>query len=177
MRKPRVALCACALVALPFLVSCAAHLDARTDDEVPPRFAHLLAEADRRVGQFVVVGGVLEGVRATEAGSELVLLHKPIDGWDRPRLERFGDGRILAAYGAALDPRLFAPGRAVTVVGEIAGVVEREEDGATRRYLAVRASEVRAWSRRELMASPFSRRETWYPPWYDPAVGTRPWWW
>ncbi|GAB4250139.1 MULTISPECIES: Slp family lipoprotein [Deferrisoma] len=165
------------LIGLLLLASCAAHLDARTDDEVPPRFSHLLAEADRRVGQFVVIGGVVEEVRATETGTELRLLHKPIDGWDRPRTDRLGDGRILAQYDAELDPRLFSPGRAVTVVGELAGTAERTEGDATRRYLVVKAAEVRAWSRRELARTPFSRAEAWYPPWYDPAVGTRPWWW
>ncbi len=156
---------------------CAGRLEVRTDDEVPPRYEQLLAEAPERVGRFVVVGGVLQQVSRRHGTTEIVLLHKPIDGRDRPRLDLLGHGRILARYEGKLAPKLFAPGRPVTVVGEIAGVVERSEGGAKRRYLAVRASEVRAWTRREMARSPFGRQELWYPPWYDPAVGTRPWWW
>ncbi len=156
---------------------CAGRLDLRTDDEVPPRYEQLLAEAPNRVGRFVVIGGVVQELSRKDGTTEIVLLHKPIDGWDRPRLDLLGRGRILVTCGADLDRRLFAPGRPVTVVGEIAGVVERSEGEAKRRYLAVTASEVRAWTRREMARTPFARQELWYPPWYDPAMGTRPWWW
>lgn len=156
---------------------CAGRLDVRTDDEVPPRYEQLLADAPKRVGRFVVVGGVVQEVRPKDGTTEIVLLHKPIDGWDRPRLDLLGRGRVLARYAGRLEPKLFAPGRPVTVVGEIAGVEERAEGDAKRRYLVVAASEVRAWTRREMARTPFRRQELWYPPWYDPAVGTRPWWW
>ncbi len=107
---------------LPLLASCAT-ISRQTRQQVDTSisFAQLHADPDRYMGKKVLLGGVivLTTVQANETWVEVV--QHPLDWTDRPKETDVSYGRFLIHFHDFRDPAVYAPGRRITVAGQVEG--------------------------------------------------------
>ncbi len=95
-------------------------------------------------GERVRWGGRLLETRAFEAHTCFLVAGEPLGEDARPYARGTGQGRFLACRAGAYDPAVFAPGRAVTFAGTLAGADVHEIGGGYRLPL-VEADVVYLW--------------------------------
>lgn len=138
-------------------------------------FGQLRESASRYRGETVVLGGELIETRNKPDHTVFLVLERPLGAGERPKSGALTGGRFMVRVGEYLDPVLFAPGRLVTVAGVVAGEETELIGEAPYRYLLLDGREVHLW--KEPASPPWPPHDPWYPYWYDPYWGRRPWWW
>ncbi len=136
---------AAALVLTWLLAGCAS--SPVVDDRVnvaPVGPAHVLAESGHE-GQLVVWGGRIVGVRNLAEETELEIVSLPLDRGDRPRLSAEPGVRFLVRQAGFLEPMQYAPGRYVTVLGEVLGLDERTVGEYLYQYPVLEAGNLHLW--------------------------------
>jgi outer membrane lipoprotein len=148
-------------------------------------FTALLENPDAFQGRKVALGGVILKARNLKEGTEIEVLELPLDRYDRP-VGPVSDsqGRFLVAHPGYLETAVLRRGRAVTIVGDVAGKKIQKIDEADYSYPFIKADFVHVWrdDRRYGYAYdypysypypypyPYYR---WYDPWYP--YGYYPW--
>jgi outer membrane lipoprotein len=135
-------------------------------------FSELREAPESFRGRTVILGGEIIETRNKGDETHLVILQRPLDVSERPKLDSLSEGRFIARFPGYLDPVPFAARREVTVAGVVAGT-QTEPVGETRyRYVLIDGVEVHLWTR-----PPYDRLyweyyyDAWHP-WYPPY----PWW-
>lgn len=95
-------------------------------------------------GERVRWGGRLLEVAGFEAHTCFLVAGEPLGDDARPYTRGQGQGRFLACRAGTYDPAVFAPGRAVTFAGTLAGADVHEIGGGFRLPL-VEADVVYLW--------------------------------
>lgn len=95
---------------------------------------------------MVVWGGQIIGVHNSEEGTELQVLAYPLDGGNAPKVDYDSVGRFVVYYPGYLEPLDYAPGRWVSLAGELDGwvLVEHRED-YKRSVPAVQSAQIHLW--------------------------------
>lgn len=141
---------------------------------VVKRFDKIRQAPDEFVGKTVVLGGEIIETRNLFEGTVLVILERPLDARQRPKVDDMSGGRFKVRFADYLDPVLFGPGRQITVAGDVEGL-ENEPIGDTLySYMILKGLKAHLWQEPFNL---FRRRQQWKPWWYDPYWGQRPWWW
>ena len=91
----------------------------RIDFEI--QFDALKKNTDLYRGKMVILGGEIIEMRNLTTGTQVEILHKPLDQNAVPLPLGISSGRFLALDSTILDPRVFQAGRLVTVIGEVKG--------------------------------------------------------
>lgn len=112
-------------------------------------------------GATVRWGGSIVAVRNLRAETRIEVVGRRLEDDGRPRDEDRSDGRFLAKASGFFDPAVYAPGREVTVHGQLEGTIEQSIGEHPYRYPVVRAEHVYLWEPRR---QPLPR----YPYYYDP---------
>lgn len=133
-----LAVVACALAAC---ASPPIETDVVADERSP---ASVAAEPDAASGE-VLWGGVIVDTRNNDADTELEILAYPLDRRQRPMTGRPPEGRFIAVADGYLESVDYAPGRLVTVLGSLEGVVEGQIGEARRVYPNVRSRSLHLW--------------------------------
>ncbi len=141
-------------------------------------------------GARVIVGGDILSTKPGEGQTEIELLTRRLRGDDSPERSDYSPGRVLLRTPDFLDPAVYAPGRRITVIGEVGGVEERKIGDVAYRYPVIAAERIRLWAKDVVLApaySPYAYPWPWFygpfGPYYDPFyVGPRGryypgWWW
>jgi len=135
-------------------------------------FSELRDAPESFLGRMVILGGEIIEPRNKGDETHLVILQRPLDVSERPKLDSMSEGRFIASFPRYLDPVMFAPQREVTVAGVVAGT-QTEPVGETRyRYVVIDGVEIHLWTR-----PPYDRLywEYYYDPWH-PWYPPYPWW-
>jgi outer membrane lipoprotein len=110
-------------------------------------FDKLQADPPAFKGKTVILGGVIDRIRNSRTGTLIEIVQKELDYWGKPlRTDRTG-GRFLVVQPRHLDPLVYAPGRDITVAGEVTGAEEPSLADATARYPLITAREIKLWPR------------------------------
>jgi outer membrane lipoprotein len=129
----------------------------------------------------VIVGGDILSIQPRPGVTEIELLMRRLRGDDSPERTDRSPGRALLHTPEFLDPAVYAPGRRITVVGEVTGVEERKIGEVPYRYPVITAERIRLWPRDVLVAPGYYPYPWGYPygPYYDPFYfgARRHWWW
>jgi outer membrane lipoprotein len=72
----------------------------------------------------MALGGTIVAVHPRENGTDLEVQALPIARDGQPQHGAPSSGRFIARSGQALDPTMYAPGRSVTVVGQLTPMAE-----------------------------------------------------
>lgn len=121
-------------------------------------------------------GGVVLSISNLPTVSCFEILGRPLDLSARPKRSDVSEGRFLACRDGFQDPEVFAPGREVTVVGQLIGSEAREIGDHVYQYPTVAASEVYLWQPIEpvqdpIVVDPFLGQYLYaYPYFYYPVV-------
>lgn len=95
----------------------------------------------------VVWGGRIVAIENLDEGTELHILAVPLDSGNVPEIEAPSIGRFIALYPGFLEPQDYAPGRFVSLAGQLDGTVEGSVGEAAIRMALVRTSQVHLWPR------------------------------
>jgi len=123
-------------------------------------YEKLAADPPAFTGKTVILGGVIVKTNPAKSGTLVEIVQKELDYWGKPlRTDRTG-GRFLVLHPGFLDAMVYAPGREVTVAGEVTGTEQKAIGNLELVELLVKAREMKLWPREK------TARET--PSWLDP---------
>jgi outer membrane lipoprotein len=141
-------------------------------------FAAIIQDPEAYRGRNVLVGGEILGTTHLREETELEVLERPLDAFERPGAVDASAGRFVVRHPGFLDSLIYAPGRLVTVAGRVAGAVVRPIGEAQYRYALLEARALYLWPAARYEPGP-PPAWGWYPYWPHPW-GWRhryPWWW
>ncbi len=96
----------------------------------------------------VVWGGKVLEIANLESGTELLILALPLNSGNVPQIDEPSVGRFVATHSGYLEPEDFAPGRYVTLAGNLAGLTDAwSHEGQPFDLPLVRSSQVHLWPR------------------------------
>ena len=113
-----------ALFGMLFLLqSCTYAISSATANKVDKNitFEMLQLDPDSYKGSLVIFGGTIKETTYLQHGMLIDVFQKPLDWWGRPIPTQRSGGRFLIYSPAILGPDSYAPGREITVAGEVAG--------------------------------------------------------
>jgi outer membrane lipoprotein len=129
-------------------------------------FDKFQAEPSSHKGKTVIFGGLIVQTRNIKTGTLIEIDQKELDYWGKPRrTERIG-GRFIVLQPRYLDILVYAPGREITVAGEVAGVEEKSLGQSGVLYPLINAREIKLWPREK----PGWDRPTFLDPLNDPST-------
>jgi outer membrane lipoprotein len=105
-----------------------------------------VANATAPIQGSVVWGGRIVAIENLADGTEFQVLAVPLDGGNVPQIERPSIGRFIVVYPGFLEPQDYAPGRFVTLAGQLDGVVEGSVGEVNLMMPLVRSSQIHLWS-------------------------------
>ncbi len=139
----------------------------RAEPAVP--FEELLRDPEAYRGRAVILAGVILESLNTREGTLLTVLQKPGPYGGRPENTDETGGRFLLLHPEYLDVAVYAPGRELTVAGEVLGRRLKALGEIEYAYPLVRAGEIHLWGPRprtsigfELSTHPFHDSPFWW---------------
>ena len=108
-------------------------------------FVQLKDNPDAFIGKYVMVGGVIAGVKNTKDGSQLEVMQVRLDDSGMPEDVFHTEGSFLALSHDFLDSMIFKPGRLVTLVGEVKGKKVMPLDEVDYTYPVLAIKEIHIW--------------------------------
>ena len=115
------------------------------DRAVTPEKAASMADEVR--GRAVLWGGVIVDVRNLKDTTEIAVLAYPLDDYSFPDSSKSPMGRFIVRYSGFLDPLDYAPGRLLTVLGQVDGVDKGKVGDAPYTFPVVKSSSLHLWNR------------------------------
>jgi outer membrane lipoprotein len=106
--------------------------------------AHVLAEQGHE-GELVIWGGRIVSVENLSGHSELFVVSLPLDRADRPRIQAEPGVRFLVIESGFIEPMQFAPGRYITVLGQVRGIEERAIGEYLYQHPLIEAEQIHLW--------------------------------
>lgn len=144
-RLPTPALAAALVLGLSACASGPKFDPASAETGVTPRMA--VAAEEQFVGSRVIWGGLIVSTTNLETATEIEVLAYPLDGSQRPQLDRSPIGRFLVMQDGYLETVTFARDRLITVAGVIRETVAGTVGEAEYLYPVVHSDGLYLWSR------------------------------
>ncbi len=110
-------------------------------------FEKLQADPPSYKGKTVILGGLIAQVSNVKNGTLIEVVQKELDYWGRPRRTDRTGGRFILFQSRYLDAMVFAPGREITVAGEVRGTEEGSPGEAANTDVLINAREIKLWPR------------------------------
>ncbi len=117
-------------------------------------FQELQKDPDRYRGKVVLVGGQILGSRVQDGQTWVEVLQRPLTSRQRPQATDASYGRFLVRFSDFRDPAVYAPGRQITVLGEVEGKQISPLDASTYTYPLLVPKEAYLWRPEEPGAGP-----------------------
>ncbi len=138
------------------ILACAPSFSRQSLDQVDAHlsFQALLQDPEAYEGKTVMYGGEIILTRAQANDAWVEILQKPLDWQHRPQSGDVSYGRFLIHFPSFQDPAIYAPGRQITVIGEVRGKIARKINQLDYSYPLIEAREHRLW-RAETLGGPF----------------------
>lgn len=114
-----------------------------------PTLAQVSAQPEAWQGRMVRWGGLILAVENEPDITWIQVLAKPLDRLGRPQEDADPTGRFLIRTDRFLDPAIYSRDRELTVVGSLAGVVERTIGKRQVKLPVVQAERWHLWPKRE----------------------------
>jgi len=138
-----------ACVALPLALSACATSPLDTSGIDSQRSPRQMVEAmPGKVATRVQWGGRIVSVVNQEQATLIEVLSYPVSRDGLPNIYRKPTGRFVLRRGGFLEPRDYAPGRLVTVVGTVRAMTRTTVGGADLVVPLLRAEQLHLWAER-----------------------------
>jgi outer membrane lipoprotein len=98
------------------------------------RFSELQHDPDAFRGKFVILGGLVTGIRQSKEGVQLEVIEYPLDMEEMPDTSSVSGGRFLVNLPPDVGYATFKPGVLVTMAGEVAGKVVKPLESVEYTY-------------------------------------------
>lgn len=144
-------------------------------------FSRLRADPDSFIGRYVMLGGIIAGVRNEKDGSLLEVVQSPLGSDDMPEeASHASGGRFLAVTPEFLDPLVYKAERRITLIGQVRGKQNRPLDTLDYTYPVISIMEMHVWKKSETDPAPYPPPGYFYDPfWWGPPPWylRRPYYW
>ncbi len=146
MRQKTMLVLAACIAALQ-LAGCSPPFSRELLDRVDQKisYAELKKDPERFGGKVLMLGGIIVDARNLKDGTQLEVLQQPLDGQGRPLETDETGGRFLVITEQFLDTAVFHRGRAMTVIGEVAGQQTQPLGQIEYRYPLLKAKDIHLW--------------------------------
>ena len=105
-------------------------------------FGALRKDPDAFRGKFVILGGLVTGVRQTGEGVQLEVVEQPLDSEEMPDASAGSGGRFLVNLPPDVGYATFKPGVLVTMAGEVVGKAVKPLDNVEYTYPVIVVKEI-----------------------------------
>jgi len=136
---------------------------ARTADRTIT-FERLQADPPSCKGKTVILGGLILQARNVKTGTLIEVIQKELDYWGKPRRTDRTGGHFIVHQPRYIDVQIFAPGRDITIAGEVTGAEEASLGDPGRSFVLINARELKLWPREQ----PGWEQPQFIDPLYDP---------
>ncbi len=102
----------------------------------------------------VIWGGVIVSAVNLEDRTQFEVLDYPLDRHQRPDTSKASRGRFLMQSPEYLETENYAPGRQITVLGSLQGVVQGSVGQANYDYPTMTVTDIHLWNPDELARKP-----------------------
>jgi outer membrane lipoprotein len=130
-------------------------------------FQNLYAEPSKFVGKIVILGGVIVQTKNIKKGTIIEVLQKELDYWGKPRRTDRTGGRFIVVHPRHLDAMVVAPGRELTVAGEVTDNEQKILGEHAYSSPVIRSRELKLWPQQ---ARSSWEKPEWIDPLYDPTT-------
>ncbi|MDH4232219.1 MAG: Slp family lipoprotein [Nitrospirota bacterium] len=158
----------CLFILIPLsvaLVSCA-HVISREYVDVAEKnipFKELQQNTDAYLHKMFIFGGIIAETKITGAGSEIEVVHTPLDRFGNITDRDFSEGRFIIMTTKYLDPLIYRNSRDITFAGILNGTRKQLLGDIEYVYPVFDAKEIYLWKEEKYYLYPYG-----YPYWYDP---------
>ncbi len=108
-------------------------------------FSELRGDPDRYQGKWIMLAGVIVGIRNAKEGTSIEVLQRPMGRRGQPLDTDATEGRFIISSTQFLDGAVYHAGRLITVIGEVAGATVQPLGEIEYRYPIVAAKELQLW--------------------------------
>jgi outer membrane lipoprotein len=150
---------------IPFFVTSCSVISQQIWKEsmAPVDFKILVQEADKYLGNTVILGGYILETQNLADKTSIKVLQAPLGLGETPKSRDDSKGRFIISYKGFLDPEIYSKDRKLTVAGTIVGTVVEKVDQFAQPYLKIESREIYLWPKEEEYVRPY-----YYNPWYYP---------
>ena len=127
-------------------------------------FEKLQADPLPHKGKTVILGGLIAQTRNVKAGTLIEVVQKELDYWGKPLRTDHTGGHFIVLQPRHIDALVYAPGREITIAGEVTGAEETSLGGTAGAYVLINAREIKLWPREK----PGFEKLQFIDPLYDP---------
>jgi len=107
--------------------------------------AQVVAAPDAHVGAQVIWGGLIVTTRNQPGYTEMEILSYPLDSAQRPDIRLSAQGRFIARYSGYLEGVDYAPGRQITLKGQVVKILAGKVGEAPYNFPLIQADNVYLW--------------------------------
>lgn len=105
----------------------------------------LRSDTTAHLGARVILGGEVLATTPNPGETEIEVLSRPLRAGDVPERSDRTNGRFLVRTPESLDTAIYAPGRRLTVLGTVAGRLERRVGDLPYAYPVISAERIKLW--------------------------------
>ncbi len=147
--------------------------DLRAQADRTLSFRQVLKDPEAYKSKIVIWGGeIIETLNQKDGTSLLVVLQRPLDWMEEPKIQR-SEGRFIIVVEGYMDPYIFRRGRRITVGGEILGKKVMRLGELEYPYPLLQSKQIYLWG--EYYYSPYPYYPWGYYGYYGPRWGY-PYW-
>ena len=161
------------IFALASTISCSViSRDIRSEAIPAVPFQTLIAEADKYLGQTVILGGYILETKNLESETILKVLQTPLRFSEDPDFKKRSEGRFVVYHKGFLDPEVYSKDEAITVAGRVIGTAVEKIGDERIQYLKIENREIYLWSN-------YPNYPIYPYPWFYPydRSSYHPWYW
>ena len=135
------------LILISLLLGACSTLPPAFETEGVKRISYAQASEDAQSYKDTLVkwGGVIIDVNNEQNASLMQILFYPLDYYGRPEIDKPSAGDFIVKSSEILDPKNYAAGREVVVVGAIAGKTEPAVSSGNTGLPLIEAAAVHLW--------------------------------
>ena len=136
-----------AFLTLIFVSGCTSSISKQNLSQVSFRggFDQLLRNPDKYIGRIVLLGGKIVDSDASQAKSELTVMHMPLDLDHVPYDNNYSIGPYILSSERYLDPEKFEPGILLTAVAKLIGTEQRMVENKPQTIPSMQIMEIVLW--------------------------------
>ena len=105
-------------------------------------FGELRKDPDAYRGKFIILGGLITGIRQNKEGVQLEVIEYPLDSEEMPDTSAVPGGPFLVNLPPDVGYATFKPGLVVTMAGEVVGKAVRPLEKAEYIYPVLVVKEI-----------------------------------
>lgn len=160
-----------AILTAVFFISCSViSKPVRNESITPLPFKTLMLEADKHIGNTIIVGGYILKTNNAVEKSTLVILQSPLGSRHEPKTKDQTEGRFIVIHKGFLDPEVYSKDRKITVAGSVVGSALEKIDGFLYPHLKIQSREIYLWP-----IEPYPYPDHFYDPWNCSSIDC--WYW